>query len=333
MNEFELIARYFTASRYSDDVKLGVGDDAAVVCVPTGFQLVAAVDTIVEGGHFPVGSAAEDIAYRALAVNLSDIAAMGAIPKWFTLSLCVPTVTETWLGGFAQSLNELAARFDVQLIGGDTVKGPLNISIQILGIVEQDRWLRRSGAKPGDLIFVSGVPGEAAGGLNTLLHNDSRATLDGDNKHVSHLVQRFLKPEPRIALGRALRPFASAAMDISDGLLGDLGKLCRASGCGASLQLEKLPHSPSLVAMYGPQRAEQLSLSGGDDYELLFTIAPHHLAEVERVSSQCGVSCTHIGSIDNSGGVACSRGNQPVTINQVGYDHFALNDMSVMIDI
>lgn len=322
MNEFELISRYFTSSHYSDDVLLGVGDDAAVVNVPTGYQLVTAVDTIVEGIHFPTDSKAEDIAYRALAVNLSDMAAMGAIPKWFTLSLCIPSVNEAWLSSFSKSLNELAAQFKVQLIGGDTVKGPLNISIQIMGIVEQERWLTRSGAKPGDLIFVSGVPGEGAGGLQLLLHPELQAQSRNKNADAHHLMQQFLRPAPRIQLGRLLRPFASAAMDVSDGLLGDLRKLCAASHCGAVLNLEQLPNSKSLVAMFGSERSEQLALSGGDDYELLFTVEPQYFSSVEQSMKACGISCTHIGAMDESGELKCVRSNQPVTISDSGYDHF-----------
>ena len=324
MNEFELIARYFTASQYSNDVLLGVGDDAAVVHVPDGYQLVTAVDTIVEGVHFPTNSSAEDIAFRALAVNLSDMAAMGAIPKWFTLSLCVPAVDETWLAAFAKSLNNLAAKFKMQLIGGDTVKGPLNISIQIMGVVEQDRWLTRSGAKPGDLIFVSGVPGEAAGGLQLILHPELvEAQLPHNKSHVEHLIQRFLKPAPRVELGRLLRTLASAAMDVSDGLHGDLRKLCKASHCGAVLNVEHLPPSESLVLLFGSQTREQLAHTGGDDYELLFTINPQHRARLEQAVLACGITCTHIGVMDESGELTCVRGNQSVTIADTGYDHFA----------
>jgi len=323
LNEFELIARYFTASRYSEDVLLGVGDDAAVVEVPAGYRLVAAVDTIVEGVHFPVSSTPEDIAYRALAVNLSDIAAMGAVPKWFTLSLCIPHVDETWLKIFAKSLNQLALQFNVQLIGGDTVKGPLNISVQILGLVEQDRWLTRSGAKAGDIIFVSGTPGEAAGGLQLLLHSELKSSSQRQNDNAEYLIQRFLKPLPRVELGRLLRPFATAAMDISDGLLGDLRKLCSASGCGAELQLDSLPESPALSSIFGAQRGDQLMLSGGDDYELLFTVAPEHVPLVLNASNACGVVCTRIGVINDSREIKCFRKGEPVTVTETGFDHFA----------
>jgi thiamine-monophosphate kinase len=181
LGEFDLIKRYFTAASYPADVLLGVGDDAAVLAVPAGYRLVAAVDTLVEGVHFPVGTSAADIAYRALAVNLSDMAAMGAQPRWFTLSLCMPESSESWVAAFALSLQQLAARYKVQLVGGDTVKGPLNISLQILGLVKEDGWLTRAGAAPGDVIFVSGVPGEAAGGLQLL-----QSQLAAEPQHRQH---------------------------------------------------------------------------------------------------------------------------------------------------
>ena len=323
MNEFQLIARYFTASRYRDDVLLGVGDDAAVVDVPSGYRLVTSVDTIVEGIHFPANSDAADIAYRALAVNLSDIAAMGAIPKWFTLSLCIPSVNEAWLSVFAKSLSALASQFDVELIGGDTVKGPLNISVQIMGIVEQDRWLTRSGARSGDIVFISGTPGEAAGGLQLLLHPELYPPKNNRDEDINYLIQRFLRPMPRVELGRLLRPFVSAAMDVSDGLLGDLRKLCAANRCGAKVHLEQLPRSESLTALFGAERGEQLTLSGGDDYELLFTIDPEHLSHVEQSVKACGIPCTAIGTMDETGELRCVRDNQPVTMIDSGYDHFA----------
>lgn len=318
MGEFDLIKRYFTASTYAADVLLGVGDDAAVIEVPAGYKLVTAVDTIVEGVHFPAGTAAGDIAYRALAVNLSDMAAMGAIPRWFTLSLCMPVANEAWLAEFAASLNELAARFEVQLIGGDTVKGPLNISVQISGVVEADGWLTRSGAQPGDAIMVSGNPGEAAGGLQLLLH----ASITTSAPHRRHLLERFYRPTPRVQLGRALRHVASAAMDVSDGLLTDLRKLCAASGVGAALQLEQLPTSTALSETYGAE-ATPHTLFGGDDYELLFTVPRERVAQVRDISAALQVACTCIGEVTSDCEVQCFRNGQPVVVSGSGFDHFA----------
>lgn len=318
LGEFEIIAKYFTSARHRQDVTLGVGDDAAIVDVPSGLKLVAAVDTINEGVHFPKATAAADIGYRALAVNLSDLAAMGAEPRWFTLSLSLPEANETWLEEFAAGMFELAHEYDLELIGGDTVKGPLSISVQILGTVEGEAWLTRSAGRPGDVIFVSGVPGEAAAGLQLLLDGDSRATtLAG-----KHLLGRFLRPEPRIELGRKLRTVAHAAMDISDGLLTDLRKLCAASACGAHIDLEALPNSLALRALFGAERIERWQLGGGDDYELLFTVPSQRLLELEALISD-QVRCTPIGRLINGTGVQCCRKGEPVDVTDNGFDHFA----------
>lgn len=321
MGEFDLIQRYFTPVSYPEDVLLGVGDDAAVVAVPAGFRLVAAVDTIVAGVHFPLETSAANIAYRALAVNLSDMAAMGAQPRWFTLSLCIPEAKENWLAEFAASLQQLAQQYGVQLIGGDTVKGPLNISIQILGVVESDVWLTRQGAKPGDVLFVSGVPGEAAGGLQLLL--DPSITVEP--RHHERLLQRFHRPIPRVELGRRIRTLASAAMDVSDGLLTDLSKLCAASGCGAHVDLDALPVSHAAVATFGQQAAEQHALAGGDDYELLFTVAHEKLLSLESAIADVAVTCTPIGRITTGSGVQSFRRGELVTVDAAGFDHFSLN--------
>ena len=323
MGEFDLIKRYFTASAYSADVLLGVGDDAAVVDVPAGYKLVTAVDTIVAGIHFPADTAAADIAYRVLAVNLSDMAAMGAIPKWFTLSLCLPAAEESWLAEFAGSLHELAQRFGMQLVGGDTVKGPLNISVQILGIVEDDGWLTRSGAHPGDLVVVSGLPGEAAGGLQLLL----QPSITTDELYRRQLLERFYRPTPRVQLGRAIRRLASAAMDVSDGLLTDLNKLCAASACSATLNLDALPISTALNATFGASAAQQHTLFGGDDYELLFTVSRDKLAQLQEISSALLVACTPVGEVAVKGSadhqVQCFHNGKPVVVQGAGFDHFA----------
>jgi len=319
LGEFDLIKRYFTAASYSPDVLLGVGDDAAVLDVPADKKLVVAVDTIVAGIHFPMDTSAADIAYRALAVNLSDMAAMGAIPRWFTLSLCLPSANVSWLAEFAASLHALATRYGVQLVGGDTVKGPLNISVQILGLVERDAWLTRSGAHAGDLIMVSGVPGEAAGGLQLLL----QAPIAIEEPHRSHLLERFYRPTPRVQLGRTIRHLASAAMDVSDGLLTDLSKLCAASECGARLNLDALPVSAALQAVYGEPAAQQYALFGGDDYELLFTLPRDRLLQLQQVCSELQVACTPIGEVIAGHAVECFRHGEAVVVRGAGYDHFS----------
>lgn len=320
MGEFDLIKRFFTPADYSSDVLLGVGDDAAVLAVPQNYRLVVAVDTVVEGIHFPVKTSAADVAYRALAVNLSDMAAMGAQPRWFTLSLCLPQADEQWLAEFSASLSQLAGRFGVQLVGGDTVKGPLSISIQILGLVDKDQWLTRSGAKPGDVIFVSGSLGEAAGGLQLLLKPDLNASFE----YRQHLLERFFRPTPRVELGLRLKSLASSAMDVSDGLLTDLRKLCVASHCGADLQLEKLPNSMPLSSVFGEARVEHFALHGGDDYELLFTVPANGVVAVQAIVSEISVPCTEIGRITHNSGVQCYRRQEAVEVEEGGFDHFAV---------
>lgn len=312
LGEFDIIARYFTRRSARTDVLLGVGDDAAVLESPVNRRVVTAMDTIVEGVHFPAATSAADIGYRALAVNLSDIAAMGAQPSWMTLSLSLPQADETWLGGFASGLFELADRFDVALLGGDTVRGPLVITVQIGGWVEPDRWLTRAGARPGDGLFVTGVVGEAAAGLATI-----QQSIDGGEAG-AFLRRRFLRPEPRVELGRRLRTQASAAMDISDGLLTDAEKLCAASQCGACIDVDALPASSAMRALFDESTCIRQQLAGGDDYELLFT------ASMNAAASFVGnAEVTRIGTITEARGVRCERNGRAFQIERTGYDHFA----------
>lgn len=315
LGEFDLIERYFSRRPARADVLLGVGDDAALLAVPPGQALVAATDTLVEGRHFLAGAPPESIGHQALAVNLSDLAAMGAEPAWALLSLSLPEASEPWLERFAAGLYALASRFGVDLVGGDTVRGPLVVTIEALGFVEPSQALRRDGARPGDRLYVSGWPGEAAAGLAALQRG---AAFDVDDC----LVRRYLFAEPRIALGRALRGRATAAMDVSDGLLGDLAKLCKASGVGARLDLERVPLSSELARRHAPQDCERYALVGGDDYELLFTLpaadAPRLEAELARE-----FELHHIGEIEAGTGVRCLRDGRAASVTGGGYDHFA----------
>jgi thiamine-monophosphate kinase len=315
LGEFDIIARYFTRRSARSDVALGVGDDAAILDVAPGRKLVAAVDTIVEGVHFPVGTAAADIGYRALAVNLSDLAAMGAEPTWMLLSLSLPTADSRWLEDFARGLFEIADTHNVALVGGDTVRGPLVITVSLLGFVEADRWLTRAGAQPGDVLFVSGCVGEAAAGLALVQQSC------GTDAPAAHLRERFLRPTPRVALGRALRTVASAAMDVSDGLIVDVSKLCAASGCGARLEVERLPPSLAAQTHFAPERCLDYALSGGDDYELIFTVPEATAMNLPASVLAAGVS-TAIGIITAGSGVECVRNGQRFVPRASGYDHF-----------
>jgi len=315
LGEFDLIARYFSRPAARRDVLLGVGDDAALLEVPADRLLVAATDTLVEGRHFLPDAPADAVGHQSLAVNLSDLAAMGAEPAWALLSLSLPAADEGWLEAFAAGLYSLAERHGVALVGGDTVRGPRVITITALGFVERGQALRRDGARPGDVLFVSGWPGEAAAGLEAL-----RRGREPEAEHP--LVRRYLYAEPRLALGRALRGKATAAMDVSDGLLGDLGKLCAASGVGASVELERLPVSDALSREHPLADCERFVLSGGDDYELLFTLPA---ADADALESALGPLCAvhRIGRIEALAGVRCMRDGQPAPVAVPGYDHFA----------
>jgi len=321
LGEFEIIARYFTRATHRPEVLLGVGDDAAVLDMPPGRRLVVAMDTIVEGVHFLAGTDAFDIGWRALAVNLSDLAAMGAEPAWMTLSLSLPDADERWLQGFADGLFAMAQHYEVALVGGDTVRGPRVVTLQVAGWVEADRWLTRAGAQAGDVLMVSGLPGEAAGGLEAL-----RQGLTGEA--AAQLKQRFLRPEPRIALGRHLRGIASAAMDVSDGLLTDLRKLCEASGCAAQLEVDALPPSPAMAALFPPEVCLRHCLAGGDDYELLFTVPASQVAALERGWPPADIlpRLTRIGVMREGRGVQCMHEGRdfelPWARSDAGYDHF-----------
>jgi thiamine-monophosphate kinase len=314
LGEFDLIERYFSRAAARRDVLLGVGDDAALLSVPAGRALVAATDTLVEGRHFLLDAPPDSVGHQALAVNLSDLAAMGAEPAWALLSLSLPDADPAWLGPFAAGLYALAGRHRVALVGGDTVHGPLVVTITALGFVEPELALRRDGARPGDLLYVSGWPGEAAAGL-ALLRAGACPTDDP-------LVRRYRYAEPRVALGRALRGRASGAMDVSDGLLGDLAKLCASSGVGAVIDLERLPVSGELARRHPAGECERLVLNGGDDYELLFTLPRAAAAEIESIAPpELPLHC--IGRIEAGRGVHCRRDGLSVSVAIAGYDHFA----------
>jgi thiamine-monophosphate kinase len=317
LREFDIIARYFASHDHRADVLLGVGDDAAVLETRADRRLVVALDTIVEGVHFPRSIDASAVGYRALAVNLSDIAAMGAEPSWMTLSLSLPEASEPWIAGFASGLLELAEQYDVALVGGDTVRGPLVVTVQIAGWVEQDRWLTRCGARPGDLVMVSGIPGEAAAGLHVIQQHMPL------NETTAQLQWRFLRPRPRIALGRQLRTMASAAMDVSDGLLVDLQKLCAASHCGALLSIDAFPQSPAMQELFDAETALDYALAGGDDYELLFTLPSDKLPQL-LAQRDPAVPLASIGVIVAGSGVQCERNGAAFVPRRSGYDHFAV---------
>src|SRR5580704_12512386 len=276
LSEFDLIKRFFSRrGAPRSDVVLGVGDDGAVLQCPPDSQLVAAIDSLVEDVHFPAGSPARSIGHRALAVNLSDLAAMGAQPAWALLALAMPRADESWLEQFSAGLDALARQHAVALVGGDTTGGKLCVTVQILGFVPRGAALTRGGGRPGDAVFVSGTPGDAAAGL---MLEQSRLTV-ADVAQAQWLLDRFRYPTPRVSLGLALRGLASACIDVSDGLLGDCGRLAEASGCGVLLDHAAVPVSVALRGAVGEERARELALTGGEDYELCFTVPSARLDE------------------------------------------------------
>jgi thiamine-monophosphate kinase len=314
--EFDVIARYFTRASADPDVVLGVGDDAAVLAID-GLMAVT-VDTLVAGVHFPDGMAPHLLGYRLMAVNLSDLAAMGAQPRWATLALTLPSVDELWLDGFSRGLFDLAERFGVSLVGGNLTRGPLNLTLQLMGRVERARMLTRSGGRVGDDIYVTGTLGDGAAGVTLI--KERVATPQGSA--AAALKERFYRPRPRVAAGMALGRLASAAIDVSDGLLADLGHLCEASACGATIDVERVPVSAELLSLFPPQEALALALGGGDDYELCFTAPPSRAAEIEAALEACATPVRRIGQLAPGQTVECRRDGEPFTPSVRGYRHF-----------
>ena len=317
LNEFEVIRRYFThRSKTTSGIVLGVGDDAAIVRPTPGNDLVVAADMLNAGIHFPDSTEPAAIGHKALAVNLSDLAAMGAKPSWFTLSLSLPVTEEAWLAAFSQGLFDLADESEIALVGGDTVRGPLSIGIQVIGQVPAGAGLRRSGAQPGDKVYVTGTLGDAALALQQIKQG---ATLE------TELRSRLDFPAPRTRFGLRLLGIANSCIDISDGLAADLGHILEASQVGASLSTASFPFSKYLAALES-EHAIRLALSGGDDYELCFTVPDKKTEMIELLSKEIGVPVTCIGKITNEAGLHLSDSN--ITLASIGFNHFADEDES-----
>jgi thiamine-monophosphate kinase len=319
MSEFDLVARIRARASTRKDVLLGIGDDAAILHVPVGHDLVVSTDTINIGVHFPHDTASADIGWKALAVNLSDLAAMGATPTWCTLALSLPDADIDWLDAFLDGFCALADLHDVALVGGDTTRGPLSITVTVHGLVPHGAALRRDGAQIGDDIWVSGTLGDAAAGLVLLSHSP----LEGlEETQRAQLLMRLNRPTPRIALGIALHGIANACIDISDGLTADLGHVLRASGVGAELELAAMPMSDALRPL-DPVAREAFQLGGGDDYELCFTAATVHADRVRAAATAADTSVTRIGRIhDGSGLRLLAVDGTSRAIEPLGYEHF-----------
>jgi thiamine-monophosphate kinase len=319
LGEFALIERYFRGcGARRADVLLGVGDDAALLALPADGDLVAATDTLVAGVHFPEHSPPASVGHRALAVNLSDLAAMGARPAWALLALTIPRADEAWLTEFAEGFSALARAHQVALVGGDTTRGPLTVTVQLLGHVPRGRALTRAGARAGDELFVSGTPGDAGAGLAL-----EQGRLTAAPAPRAYLRERFLLPTPRMALGERLRDYASACIDVSDGLLADAGKLAAASGVGVQILYGDLPLSESLREAVGEEQARELALTAGDDYELCFAVHPEKVALLRAQLPPERWGYSRIGALRAAAGVEVARDGTVMEFSHCGYEHFS----------
>jgi thiamine-monophosphate kinase len=327
-NEFELIDRFFRrapadGAEGARGTVLGIGDDAALLSPTQGNELAVSVDMLVAGRHFFADVDPEALGHKTLAVNLSDMAAMGATPRWALLAGALPDADTRWLGAFARGLFALAAAHGVDLVGGDTTRGPLNLCLTILGEVPNGQALRRSGARSGDSIWVSGVLGDAA---LSLAHRAGRLALTDAER--DKCDKALLRPSPRVDLGSRLRGVASSAIDVSDGLVGDLGHILDASGAGATVELGAIPRSAALERQLAIGEARdtalQCLLAGGDDYELCFTAARSHDSRIAALGNELGLELHRIGLIGGARGLTVrDASGAPMSTLPRAYDHFA----------
>jgi len=318
LDEFQLIRRFFDRPLSDRSVRSGIGDDGAVMTPQPGRDLVTVIDTLIEGVHFPDKLSPADIGYRAVAVNLSDIAAMGARPRWMTLALTLDNADESWLKDFAGGLFEAADTCGVSLVGGDTTRGRQKLmSVQITGDVAAGKSISRSGASPGDLLFVSGTVGDAAAGLSLI--NDDDASTENNR----FLQKRFCRPAARVELGQALVGIATAAIDISDGLFADAERLLIASDTAGVIEVNSIPLSAALKSFTdGEDELVSLALAGGDDYELCFTAAPGNAHKLIELAEPLGVAISCIGTVQMGEGLTCQRDGNATDYQHQGYKHF-----------
>ena len=319
MKEFDLIGRYFNSGGHQrKDVIVGIGDDCAVTLVPENQQLAITTDTLIGGVHFLMDSPAKSVAYKAVAVNLSDLAAMGAEPAWISLSLSLPEVEESWLEDFAAGLYELTRFYSVQLIGGDTVRGPMAMTITAQGFVPPGSQLCRNEAKPGDWVYVTGSLGDAGAGLDIL-----KGELEANGEAKEFLIKRHLYPTPRVAAGTALRRIANSCIDVSDGLLSDLLHILNASKCGATVHVDRLPLSRGMQDTVDTEKAIEYALSAGDDYELIFTVSEEQKGNLETSLSSTNVKATCIGQLNgHCGQIELKKNGERYNLpEQFGFEH------------
>jgi thiamine-monophosphate kinase len=320
-SEADLIERYLRrAGAARADVILGIGDDAALLRAPAHQELVVTTDALIEGAHFLPGASAHSLGHRALAINLSDLAAMGAEPAWALASLVLPEADEAWLQEFALGFGALARAHSVALVGGNLSRGPLSITLQLTGFVPPGTALRRSGGRPGDWLFVSGTLGDARAGRLLGELEPADGTIDSEQRQA--LQRRFEYPRARLALGQAIRGVASACLDISDGLLADLPRLAEASGCAAELRIADLPLSQPLQALCGAQ-AWQQALQGGEDYELLFSVPEVHVATISALAARLELPLSACGRLHSGSGVTLVGNSGVIQFSASSFDHFS----------
>ncbi|MGS0673480.1 thiamine-phosphate kinase [Shewanella sp. 125m-1] len=318
MKEFQLIESFFTGRAQSrKDVVIGIGDDCAIVKPAENKSIAISCDTLVENVHFFPDMPAKELGYKSLAVNLSDLASMGAEPAWMTLALTLPEVDEAWLADFSAGLFEIAEYYGVALIGGDTTRGPRSITITINGQVPRGCGLTRSGAKNGDWIYVTGNLGDSALGLE-LLRNKAEANIDDR----AYLINRHYRPTPRVLAGQSLRTLASSAIDISDGLISDIQHVLKSSQVGAIINVDNIPMSAQLKRNTSAEMALSYALTGGEDYELLFTVPEAQKGALEISLVESGVKFTQIGQVCTGGQLQLLSGNQPFEPINLGFEHF-----------
>ncbi len=319
MKEFELIKRFFTEQVIKrKDVVLGIGDDCAIVSPSERQNIAITTDTLVAGVHFPHETSAQAIGHKAIAVNLSDLAAMGAEPAWISLAITMPEVDLKWVEGFCRGAFELCEYYNVQLIGGDTTQGPLAITVTAQGLIPMNKHLTRSGAKAGDWVYVTGEIGDAALALKDVFNEINLAT-----EYRESVRRRLDYPTPRVLAGQALREYASAAIDLSDGIISDLGHICRASQVGANIVLDDLPISNALRDTVSLEEAFEMALVGGDDYELLFTVSEDNKVGMETALANSGNTITCIGQLNRSEKITTTLNSKAIAINAKSFEHFS----------
>ncbi|MFT4938417.1 MAG: thiamine-monophosphate kinase [Paraglaciecola sp.] len=320
MKEFSVIDGFFKNKGYQrKDVVIGIGDDCAITQVPDGQSLATTTDTLISGVHFSPETSPHAIAQKAVAVNLSDLAAMGAEPAWISLSLSLPHIDQEWLAEFSRGLHEITHYYSIALIGGDTVQGPLAITITAQGFVPPELALTRSKAMPGDFVYVTGFLGDAGLGLAL---EQKQITLP-NSAHVEYLLHRLHYPSPRMVAGASLRRIATSCIDLSDGLISDLQHVLLASKCGASINVDKLPLSPAMLESVDLESAINYALGSGDDYELLFTVGEEHKGKLDVALANSNVSVTCIGQCNGmSGKLQFHADNQPYVFKGKGFEHF-----------